>query len=161
MNTKGFTLVELVVVIIILGILSVTAIPKFVSLRSEAEASALAALKASLDTAAVLVYNKSVLQYKHKVKCQGTAPTCGAVDVNGTTIYTHLGYPVAAADEVAKMLDTQFGPGRDWIVRTHLAGYEEFSSVAIYLASDPGFAGCYVKYNTAQGYKRPATFIIC
>lgn len=37
-NTQqGFTLIELIVVIVILGILSITALPKFVDLTSEAE----------------------------------------------------------------------------------------------------------------------------
>ncbi|NRA72841.1 MAG: prepilin-type N-terminal cleavage/methylation domain-containing protein [Gammaproteobacteria bacterium] len=37
MKTKGFTLIELVIVIIILGILAVTAAPKFINLSSDAE----------------------------------------------------------------------------------------------------------------------------
>lgn len=36
MNQKGFTMIELVVVIVILGILAAVAIPKFVDMRTEA-----------------------------------------------------------------------------------------------------------------------------
>ena len=36
-DERGFTLVELIVIIIILGILSVVAIPKYLDLRAEAE----------------------------------------------------------------------------------------------------------------------------
>ncbi len=36
-DEKGFTLIELIVIIIILGILSVVAVPKYLDLRAEAE----------------------------------------------------------------------------------------------------------------------------
>lgn len=51
MKPKGFTLVELVVVIIILGILAVVAAPKFLSIGSDANIAALKGYKGSLESA--------------------------------------------------------------------------------------------------------------
>ena len=47
-NEKGFTLIELVMVIVILGILAATAIPKFVDLKGSAETSAAAGVTGAL-----------------------------------------------------------------------------------------------------------------
>jgi MSHA pilin protein MshA len=59
MNQKqqsGFTLIELVMVIVILGILAATALPKFVDLRGDAETAAVAGVAGGLSSASAVNY---------------------------------------------------------------------------------------------------------
>jgi MSHA pilin protein MshA len=56
---KGFTLVELIIVIVILGLLLVVAAPKFLSLSTEAKAANLRQINAQLRSAITLVQTKA------------------------------------------------------------------------------------------------------
>ena len=55
MKNKGFTLIELVVVIVILGILSAVALPKFINLQNDALQANMQAMKGALKSAESLV----------------------------------------------------------------------------------------------------------
>lgn len=61
-RTSGFTLIELVVVIVILGILSASVAPKFMSLQSDARLSAIQGLVASIKSSVNMSYSKAVIQ---------------------------------------------------------------------------------------------------
>ena len=56
MTQRGFTLLELIVVMVILGILGAIAIPQFVDLESEASQAAVDGIAGALNSAAALNY---------------------------------------------------------------------------------------------------------
>lgn len=93
MQQRGFTLVELIIVIVILGILAVTAAPRFIDLQGDARASTLDGVKAALQGGAQLVYAKSAIEGEQKNANANDATT--QVSINGQTVETDFGYPDA------------------------------------------------------------------
>ena len=97
-RNAGFTLIELVIVIIVLGILAATAVPKFINLQDDAKEAAMKGVESALHSAANIVYSKSAID--------GTEAASGSsITDAGTTIKTEYGYPDATVDGIGEAVE--------------------------------------------------------
>ena len=134
---SGFTLIELVVVITILGILAAFAIPRFASLESEARSAATQGLAGSVRSAATLAHGLWLAE-------DGPA----SITVEGLSINMSNGYPIA--DNIDDTLaDYQ---GHTFTLSGSTGSFESVGA--------PTPANCSVSYTTALAGNAPAVTVV-
>jgi MSHA pilin protein MshA len=99
MQSKGFTLIELVVVIVILGILAVTAAPKFINLQADAKTATLQGIQASMQSASALIYSKAIVKGNQNMPFATTNTVNIGDSVNNGELIIAYGYPIASQFE--------------------------------------------------------------
>jgi MSHA pilin protein MshA len=102
-SQKGFTLIELVVVIVILGILAVTAAPRFINIQDDARTATIDGVRAAVNSASALIYSKSLIAGNNNVAV-ADAPTV-IIDGAGNTANVNFGYPTDVAADWTPLLD--------------------------------------------------------
>lgn len=169
MQEKGFTLIELVIVIIILGLLSAVAIPRFIELQPDARTATLKGLRAEMHSVMNILYPKAVLQgLDKKPRVDENTKQDTVINIDGVKIVLAYGYPAADSSKswskliLATFTDSIFGDDAqtDWYFHnnsnTEATPYIRFMTATKKNSGD----NCYLKYTEAKNATTPPVFEI-
>lgn len=146
-QAKGFTLIELVIVIIVLGVLAATALPKFINMQDDATEAVIEGQFAAF-TSAVSIYHSGWLVKGHSGvinNLEGFGD--GDVDSSAT------GYPFATTDNTVNPFD---GCGEIWNGLTDTSLVSEYVTDANLPTTSADIA---YTYNTTSCIYRGVKFI--
>ncbi|GIU13855.1 MULTISPECIES: type II secretion system protein [unclassified Shewanella] len=146
---NGFTLIELVVVIIILGILAVTAAPKFINLQGDARLSTLQGVKAAIQGANSLYYSKAAIGGFEKNAATDTSnpPKVGDVTLQ-------YGYVQAKESELLEALEIT---ATDWKF-TPVTGGDAADAPSIAISPKDAPTDCKFIYTQAKDATTPPVY---
>lgn len=143
-NEKGFTLIELVMVIVILGILAAFALPRFADFGSDARVSSINGLAGSMRSAAAIAHSRQVANSE-----SGT----NSVTLERQEITMVAGYPTADSDGIGEAAQIS----EDY-TSVDTGAATPGATITYYIAPDDGTnstGSCRVTYTAANDTSDP------
>lgn len=98
-KNQGFTLIELIVVIIILGVIAVIAAPRFLNLSKDAKVNTMLNVGSGMESALTLLYSKAVIE--------GQDIGDGEVTISGVEVPLLNGYPSVDGGDSFEQINAQ------------------------------------------------------